>query len=94
MKTEQKFNEECIRILSKHKDILQKVTKISDVNKKLTLDEFPVFNTQFEKLQKDIAENLIAYLKKNQEIDLQPKLQPIAQYYIVSFLELVELPKL
>lgn len=92
---ENSFNSECENIFLKNKFLLERKLEIQEASKDISFDDLPIFHEMFESHQKELAFKLIDFLEANNNLHgLQDTLEPIANYYIVSFLNTVNLPKL
>ncbi|WP_277016475.1 hypothetical protein [Flavobacterium lindanitolerans] len=95
MSIEDSFNSECENIFLKNKFLLERKLKIKEGSKDISFDDFPIFHEMFESHQKELAFKLMDFLEANNNLHgLQDTLQPIANYYIASFLNMVNFPKL
>lgn len=94
MEIEQFFNRDCETIFQKHKFYLERKTAFTSDNNVLSFEDFPAFTEVFETFQIELAEKIEEYAGTLQNPDMLKALEPIAQYHIVAFLNMVGLPKL
>lgn len=94
MSYQESFNSDCKTILDKNKVLLESKIGVLDQTKELDLDSLYLFNEAFELHQSDLAIKLIEYLNLYPNLNLQKDLEPIAKFYIVAFLKLVNIPNI
>lgn len=94
MTIEDFFSNECEKLFLIHKtDLIQK-TSFNEKKKLLSPEDYPKFNREFKRFQKQLSINLTKLIKKNPNTNVEAILEPIANKYAKSFLSLVDLSKI
>lgn len=88
------FTEECEKLFLIHKASLIKKTSFNERKKYLNSEDYPKFNREFKSFQRKISLNLTKLVKKNRNTNVEQILEPIANKYAKSFLNLVDLSKI
>lgn len=88
------FSEECEKLFLIHKANLIEKTSFNEKKKDLNPEDYPKFNREFKSFQRKISLNLTKLVKKNRNTNVEEILEPIANKYAKSFLNLVDLSKI
>lgn len=94
MTIEDFFSNECEKLFLIHKTDLIKKTSFNEKKKLLSPEDYPKFNREFKRFQKQLSINLTKLIKKNPNTNVEAILEPIANKYAKSFLNLVDLSKI
>lgn len=87
----EKYDFECQDILSKFKTLLYSKTSLSEQNKQLEFDDFPIFSELLTELQVELFNKLT---EVNDSLNLNvvdTHLEEIGKQYIQKFVHLVDL---
>jgi len=88
------FSEECEKLFLIHKASLIEKTSFNEKKNDLKPEDYPKFDKEFKRFQRQISINLTKLVKKNRNTDVEEILEPIANKYTKSFLNLVDLSKI
>lgn len=88
------FLEECEKLFLIHKANLIEKTALTEKTKNLNPEDYPKFNREFKSFQRKLSLNLTKLVKKNRTKNVEELLEPIANKYAKSFLNLVDLSEI
>lgn len=88
------FSEECEKLFLIHKASLIEKTSFNEKKNDLKPEDYPKFDKEFKRFQKQISISLTKLVKKNRNTNVEDILEPIANKYTKSFLNLVDLSKI
>lgn len=88
------FAEECEKLFLIHKASLLEKTSFNEKKNDLNPEDYPKFNREFKSFQRKLSLNLTKLVKKNRNTNIEEILEPIANKYAKSFLNLVDLSKI
>lgn len=88
------FSEECEKLFLIHKASLIEKTSFNEKKKNLKPEDYPKFDREFRSFQRKTSLILTKLVKKNRNTNVEEILEPIANKYFKSFLNLVDLSKI
>lgn len=88
------FSDECEKLFLIHKTSLLEKTSFDEKKKYLNPEDYSKFNREFKSFQRKLSLNLTKLVKKNRNTNIEVILEPIANKYAKSFLNLVDLSKI
>lgn len=88
------FSQECEKLFLIHKKSLIEKTSFNEQKKNLKPEDYPKFDREFKRFQRQLSLNLTILIKKNRNTNIEEILEPIANKYAKSFLNLVDLSKI
>ncbi|KDN55997.1 hypothetical protein [Flavobacterium seoulense] len=94
MNIQEFFSEECEKLFLIHKASLIEKTSFNEKKNNLKAEDYPKFDREFKRFQRQISLNLTKLIKKNRKTNVEEILEPIANKYTKSFLNLVDLSKI
>ncbi|RVT71332.1 hypothetical protein EOD40_16970 [Flavobacterium sufflavum] len=94
MRIQDFFSEECEKLFLIHKANLIEKTSFNEKKNSLKPEDYPKFNREFRSFQRQVSINLTKLVKKNRNLNVEEILEPIANKYAKSFLNLVDLSKI
>ncbi|AOZ98455.1 MULTISPECIES: hypothetical protein [Flavobacterium] len=88
------FSQECEKLFLIHKKSLIEKTSFNEKKNNLNPEDYPKFDREFKRFQRQLSLNLTKLTKKNKNTNVEEILEPIANKYAKSFLNLVDLSKI
>lgn len=88
------FSQECEKLFLIHKKSLIEKTSFNEKKNNLNPEDYPKFDREFKRYQRQLSLILTKLIKKNKNTNVEEILEPIANKYAKSFLNLVDLSKI
>lgn len=88
------FSKECEKLFLIHKANLIEKTSFNEKRHNINPEDYPKFKREFKSFQRQLSINLTKIIKKNRNSNVEDILEPIANKYAKSFLNLVDLSKI